>query len=190
MDISFYKSRITRQLSEYRHSARQYKEEKSALTEALLQSERANKAQAFVQLIAEKVQTTAHQQIASLVSRCLEAVFEEEAYTFHVEFERKRGKTEARLQFIRDGRVVDPLSEAGGGTVDVASFALRLTCLILSRPQKRRLLVADEPFRMLSEEYVPKMRKLLETLASELNIQMILVTHNRGLDLGRTILLS
>lgn len=135
----------------------------------------AEEAQKSIQKVAQSVQQEAHDRIAGLVTRCLGAVFDE-PYEFKIEFERKRGKTEAALKFVRDGLVLDdPMNQAGGGVIDVASFALRLACLVLRRPQIRRLLVLDEPFKNIrGAEYRGRVRALLEALSREIGVQFIL----------------
>lgn len=145
-------------------------------------------AQEIAQAVAKTVQEMAHAQVASVASRCLEAVFGESAYEFKIDFIRKRGKTEAVLKFCRGGlELDDPLEEVGGGVIDVAAFALRLACLMLARPRKRRLLILDEPFKMLSKEYHEAVKGLLETLAEEMGIQFLLTTHSEGLACGKVI---
>lgn len=139
-------------------------------------------AQSIAQAVAQRLQSQAHKQIAEIVTKCL-AIFDE-PYTFRIVFERKRGRTEARLVFERDGLEVDPLTASGGGVVDVAAFALRVAALVLARPALRRVLVMDEPFRFVSAEYTPRVRALLESLARDMGIQIVLVTHNRGLQAG------
>lgn len=146
-------------------------------------------AQQIVQEAAKQVQQKAHEQIASIVSRCLETVFSE-PYEFKIHFEQKRGKTEARLAFVRDGLEVDPITGAGGGVVDVASFALRLACLLLAQPPKRKFLCLDEPFRFLSKEFQPRVRGLLESLSKDLGIQILFTTHNTELQVGKIIRLK
>lgn len=142
--------------------------------------------QELLQSVVQTVQQNVHKRIADVVTRCLETVFDE-PYAFKIHFERKRGKTEARLVFERDGHEVDPKSAAGGGVLDVAAFALRLACLMLSRPRRRKLLVLDESFKMVSSEYLPRVRELLLSLAKDLGVQIVLVTHQRGLDIGKVI---
>lgn len=144
-------------------------------------------AQKIAQEVAETIQQSAHQQIASVVSRCLSAVFGDDAYQFEIKFEQKRGKTEARLLFSRDGKEIDPRTSAGGGAVDVASFALRLVCLVLSRPKKRKLLVLDEPWKFLSAEYRPAMRDLVLSLSEEMDVQILMVTHCKDFMVGNVI---
>lgn len=175
-------------LADYDHTRRQVVQERKNLQAAREQLDAARAAQKLLQTVAEGVQASAHQQIASVVTRCLEAVFGDEAYEFKIRFVQKRGKTEAELLFLRDGlELDDPLNSSGGGVVDVASFALRLVCLMLERPKKRRLLVLDEPFRFLSKDYRPRIRQLLLELSKELSVQMIFVTHDPLLTCGKVI---
>lgn len=132
-------------------------------------------ARALAQAVAERLQTRAHARISAVVTRCL-AIFRE-PYEFRIVVERKRGKTEARFVLGRGGLDVDPLTASGGGVVDVAAFALRVAAIVMRRPPGRRLLVLDEPVKHLSGGYRPAFRAVLEALASELSLQVILVTH-------------
>lgn len=143
-------------------------------------------AQALVQTVAQQIQQQVHRHIASVVSRCLEAVFDE-PYEFQIIFEQRRGRTEAELVFVRDGLTIDPMLASGGGVVDVASFALRLACLLLTRPPLQRVLVLDEPFKFVSAEYRDRLRMLLEMLAKEMQVQIIMVTHIPELRVGKVV---
>lgn len=146
----------------------------------------AEEAQQIIQAVAETIQEQAHDRIAGVVSRCLALVFDT-PYEFRIIFERSRGRTEARLVFMRDGLAVDPITSSGGGVVDVAAFALRVSCLMLKRPPARRVLVLDEPFRFVSKEYRPRVAQMLERLSSELGIQIIMVTHIEELRVGSVV---
>lgn len=143
----------------------------------------------IIQSVGQALQEEAHQRLAGVVSRCLEAVFDE-PYEFRIIFERKRGQTEAKLVFIRDGMEINPMDAAGGGVVDVAAFALRLSCIMLKQPPIRRLLILDEPFRFLSREYQPRVRQLLEQLSRQMEIQIIMVTHIPELVTGHVVKLG
>jgi DNA repair exonuclease SbcCD ATPase subunit len=134
-------------------------------------------AQLAFQTIAEEIQNQAHERIAAVVSRCLQDIFGDGAYEFLVKFEKKRGKTEAKFVFSRNGAELDPLAATGGGVVDVVAFALRLAALRLSRPSPRSLLILDEPFKHLSESYRQSIGEMLRRLSEELEIQIVLVTH-------------
>lgn len=182
-----YRRLLTPLLAEQAHALRTCQEEEERLHEAQAQERAARQAQELVQSVAEQIQNQVHAQLASIVSRCLTTVFGDDAYGFRINFVKRRGKTEAELLFVRNGQDIDPLRAAGGGAVDVAAFALRLACLLLLRPKKRRLLVLDEPFRFVSREYRPRVRVLLEELARELEVQFLMVTHSKELVCGKVI---
>ena len=146
----------------------------------------AEEAQRVVQTVAKAVQEEAHDRIAGVVTRCLAAVFDE-PYEFHLRFEQARGRTEARLVFVREGMEVNPIDASGGGVVDVAAFALRLSCLMLTRPASRRVVILDEPFKFVSADRRERVRAMLLGLAADLGVQFIMVTHIDELRCGRII---
>jgi DNA repair exonuclease SbcCD ATPase subunit len=145
----------------------------------------------LVQEVAAEVQSIAHAKISVVVTRCLSAVFEK-PYEFKITFERKRNKTEAKITFCKDGMEISPLDGAGGGVLDVAAFALRLAALTLARPSKRKLMVLDEPFRFVSRQagYRDRVRELIESLADEMGVQFVIVTHMDELRIGDVVELS
>lgn len=171
-------------------AVRQVEIEQKAVESAEIAENTAQEAQELAQTLAQAVQQRVHQQVASVVTRCLRAVFGEEAYEFKIQFEQKRGKTEAKLLFERDGMEVNPLQASGGGPVDVAAFALRLAALTLSRPRKRKVLCLDEPFRFVSKEYWNALQEMLLGVSRELGVQLIFVTHEEGLKVGKVIEIS
>lgn len=154
---------------------------------AQLRLQRAQEAQEVLQHLAQAVQQQVHQRISEVVTSCLAAVFEGGSYEFRIVFERKRGRTEASLRFVRDGLELDPLTATGGGMVDVAAFALRVACLILHRPRLSRVIVLDEPFKFVSAQYRQNIRVMLEKLSQDMDIQIIMVTHIEELEIGDVI---
>ena len=181
------RQQLNKLLAQQDHLQKQQEQEQALLAEAKEQVENILAAQQLVQLVAQDIQQRAHQQIATLVTHCLKAVFGEGAYVFKIDFRRERGKTSAHLLLVREGLEIDALDAAGGGVVDVVSFGLRLATLLLARPKRRQLLVLDESFKMLSREYIPKVRDLLLALSQDLGVQIIMVTHNEDLKIGKVI---
>lgn len=173
--IETYRDKLNQLLQKRKFLADAVRDETNALVAVEGDLMFAEEAQQIIQVVSVAVQQEAHDKIASVVSRCLETIFDE-PYEFKIAFERKRGKTEAVLTFVRGGMVLsDPLNEAGGGVIDVAAFALRLACLVLERPVRRRLLVLDEPFSGIrGQQNRQRMRGLVETLAEEFGVQFIL----------------
>ena len=143
--------------------------------------------QKLVQETAAEIQNRVYNQIATVVTKSLETVFGEDAYEFRIEFDKKRGKTEAVLSFYRNGLSVDPMDAAGGGVVDVATFALRLSSILSATPRLRRLVVLDEPFKHLHADLQPLAGQLLLELAKTTKTQFVIVTHSEHLEVGKVI---
>ncbi len=166
-----------------------WNKEADALEETTYDLANIKKAQVLSQQVAKEIQDRTYGCIASIVTQCLEAVFDE-PYKFKLGFVQKRGKTEAVLAFEREGQALDPMAGSGGGVVDVAAFALRLASLTLQGSHTRRLLVLDEPFKFLSMEYRERVRDLLLLLAEKMNLQIVMVTHIRELEVGKVVSLA
>lgn len=183
------RSEILKAATDRQLLARQLAEEESALAAAREALATAEEARKVVQAVAADLQRRAHSQICAVVSKALSTVFPD-PYEFELRFEEKRGKTEARAVFIRNGQELG--RRIGGGVYDVAAFALRIAAVLLQRPKVRRLLFLDEPFRFVSERNLnrDRVRDLVLTLARELDFQFILVTHDRVLEVGKVVDLS
>lgn len=169
-----YRQRLDQLLNEQKAAEAVFRTEQKALIAAEDYEVQCEEAQTIIQSVSQKIQQDAHGRISSVVSKCLEAVFDD-PYEFQILFERKRGKTEATLAFVRDGIVLtNPQKEIGGGVIDVAAFALRLICLALTKPIRRRVLILDEPFtRIRGIENRKRMRQLLISLAEDFGFQFI-----------------
>jgi DNA repair ATPase RecN len=128
----------------------------------------------LIQKAAKELQERIKFQISSIVASALEAVFED-AYSFKIDFVERRGKIEADLLFVRNGEEVTPFDSAGGGTLDVTSFALRLTFLFFKG--NRKILFLDEPFRFVSVDLQNRCSEMLKMISQKLNFQIIMVSH-------------
>jgi DNA repair exonuclease SbcCD ATPase subunit len=181
---------VDRELEQYRSAKHTIRQERKALAKARAGRDAVEEARKIAHQIAEAIQREAHEHIAGLVSRCLSTVFGKNAYEFRIIFEKKYNKTSARLVFFRDGIEVDPMSAAGGGVIDVAAFALRLSVIMTRHPPARRLLVMDEAFKHVSADYRKNIRDLLNVLSEEMDVQIILVTHDSDFLLGKVVHLS
>ena len=173
-DLQQFRRSLNTNLALYEAAVIQHAEDRRTLVQAEDKQAETEQAQLILQQAAQIVQQEAHVAISNVVTRCL-ALFDD-PYTFHIDFERKRGKTEANLKFIREGMELDdPLEQAGGGCVELAAFALRLACLILQRPPLRRIIVADEPFKCIrGKQNRDRIRDMLVSLSKELEVQFLL----------------
>jgi len=182
-----WQTRVQERLSQLAFAVETCVRLSSELEDAKRALSASREAQAFTQTVAQSVQQRVHNQIASVVTRSLQAVFDD-PYQFAIRFELKRGRTEAQLIFIRNGIEVDPLTASGGGVVDVAAFALRLSCLMLHRPKPRRILIMDEPFKFVNgERNRERLKALIMSLAEEMQIQVLMITQTDGFAMGKVI---
>lgn len=146
--------------------------------------EAAQTAQQIAQLVAKETQSQIICHIEDIVTLALQAVFGDGAYSFEIEFVERRGKTEADLFFVRNGLRIRPMDAAGGGAVDVVSFALRVALWSLLRStgsDVNNTIILDEPFRFLSVNLQPLAGEMVKMLSDRLGIQFIIVTHIQDL---------
>jgi len=143
------------------------------------------RAQEIAQEAAEEIQQQVHKQIANIVNKCLQAIFPN-PYEFKINFIRKRGKLEADLLFIRDGK---ERKNVGGGVIVIVAFALRLSSLLLSKKCPRRTMALDQPFGDVSKDkgYLERVPEMLVMLAEEFGFQFIQVTHIDEMKIGKII---
>jgi DNA repair exonuclease SbcCD ATPase subunit len=135
-------------------------------------------ARSLLQSAAQEVQGLLKFRLTNLVTTCFSTMMEE-PYEMGLEFDTARGYSEANLSFLRDGNQFDPMSSTGGGPVDVASFGLRISLYGIN--PNRPSFFLDEPFRCLDEADFPQLVSLLQSISKRLGIQMIIVTHLKGL---------
>lgn len=180
---------FTRKASDLESHREELEEVTTRIETATTEVESAKEAKEFLQSVAKEIQNQVHSRISSLVTRCLEIVMDD-PYTFEIEFVEKRGKTEANLLFARNGEQFSPVHSTGGGAIDIASFALRLACLSLSKKKLERVLIMDEPFRFVSENLRPRVQQMLEMLSEDLGFQIIMVTHMNDLKFGNIVQIS
>jgi DNA repair exonuclease SbcCD ATPase subunit len=179
------RSRIDQVKGRREHLTEQLQEARARGREAKREVEAGEKALVIVQEVSESVQLQIQRRISELGTLCLRAVFGDR-YEMDVTLERRRNRIEADLSFVDNltRARVDPLSATGGGPVDVAAFALRLSLWSLRQPSLRNVLVLDEPFRFLSVDLHERASMLMKKISEELGLQIIMVTHSGELTAG------
>lgn len=149
------------------------KQKKNIKKQALLHEQ----AKLILTEVGLKTQKQIQFHISDITSLALEAVFEE-PYKLILDFVQRRNKTECDIYFERDGQRVDPISASGGGTVDIAAFALRIASWTLHTPRLRNTIIMDEPMRFVSKEYREQASLMIKEISKQLGIQFIIVTHD------------
>jgi DNA repair exonuclease SbcCD ATPase subunit len=132
--------------------------------------------------LGESRQLQAQTVIEELVTRGLQTIFDD-SLSFHIT-QTIRNKA-AAVDFtvrtaLEDGTSVEtPVMESrGGGLAATIGFLLRVVVLMLRKdPEAEMLLVLDETFSHVSDEYLEGLGKFLREIVDKSNIQIIMVTH-------------
>jgi len=140
---------------------------------------RHEKARELIREAGLKTQQSLAYSISEITSLALETVFDD-PYSLEVEFVQRRNKTECDLYFSRDGNRTDPMDASGGGSVDVAAFALRIASWSMMHPKLRPVIILDEPFnRLKGEDANLRVLRMIKEISKKLNIQIIAVSDER-----------
>lgn len=162
------RDQVSRDLKKSQETIRFFKQEISYSEEA----------QAIIAAVAKSTQNELSYRITEPVSLALSAVFGSDAYKMSAVFNAAaRGATECVLGFERNGNIVDPLSSSGGGTIDIATFALRIGAWSLTQPRSRAVILLDEPGKWVSRNKIGLFGQMMRETSSQLNLQIILITH-------------
>jgi DNA repair exonuclease SbcCD ATPase subunit len=137
-------------------------------------------AREIIREVGLKTQQQLQFHVSDIVSMALNAVFPD-PYELKVNFIQRRNKTECDLLFVRNGIEIDPIDASGVGAIDIASFALRIALWSMSSPRTRNVIILDEPFRFLSENYQEQASVMIKEISQKLGIQFIIVTHEEVL---------
>lgn len=134
------------------------------------------KAREIIRIVGTQTQESLQYHISDIASLAMETVFND-PYKLELLFVERRNKMECDIVFVRDGAAINPLDSSGGGTVDIASFALRIASWSMSQQRTRPVIVLDEPMRFLSADCQENASEMIKEISKKLGIQFIIVTH-------------
>lgn len=83
---------------------------------------------------------------------------------------------------FEDGTMIDtPVMESrGGGVAATVGFLLRIVVMLLrGGTNQENILVLDETFSMVSDEYLENVGAFLREIVEKTNIQILFVTHQK-----------
>jgi hypothetical protein len=138
-------------------------------------------AQALIQQAAQQTLDEITVRLEAPVSLALSTVWPDNPYTFKLNIEIKNGQAKATPLFIRGENKVKLGDSTGDGAVDIASIALRLAVWAIKFPRTRPVIILEEPFPHLSPDKHQAAGKVLQQIAKELNIQLIMITFSKNL---------
>jgi DNA repair exonuclease SbcCD ATPase subunit len=115
-------------------------------------------------------------KMAGLITYGLKTIFNDQDLTFVPKIVKKNEKTHIELKTLNNG-VEGEFGSFGGSVAVIESFFIRLLCLLKKKYAK--LLLLDESFAAVGEEYIANTYKLISELAKKLNLDILLVTQLR-----------
>lgn len=142
------------------------------------------RATSILNSIGEQKQFLAQEAIEQLVTRGLQTIFDE-SLSFHIVQDVKARRAEVSFVVrtaLADGKVIetDVMDARGGGLAATVGFLLRLTVMLLKTDSKMdNLLILDETFAHVSEEYLPSLGEFLRKIVDKTGVQIIMITHQQ-----------
>jgi DNA repair exonuclease SbcCD ATPase subunit len=171
------RSRFDQKLGEARAIKRRQGELEKEVEALGLEVSNYDKALAIFHGLSSVVQEHFTQAIEDLISEGISSVFETNL-RFKITPDVKGGQSVLDFTISNDdGTETDILDARGGGLSALCGVLLRIVILRLMTDRIRQILILDEPLSHLSAAYVPAAGELLRRLSDELDIQIIMVTH-------------
>lgn len=120
-------------------------------------------------------------KLERIITRALTAIFERN-YKFELAFSDRGNQSDVTFNILNEnGDAADLRNAHGGGLLVIVAFLLRTVIILSARPAMRRLIVHDEPFAQVSEEYRDKLVTFIQAFAKAADVQFVFVTHSQDL---------
>ena len=138
------------------------------------------KASAFFQSMSDQESQRFQTNLETLVTAGLQVVFKE-PMKFCIEIGTERNTI--NVHFFVDSLVnghqakLDILTAKGGGVADVVAFLLQFL-MVYYLPNRRRLIIGDEPWKNLSADYKTRFASFVKMICEKAGMQVIMVTHD------------
>lgn len=147
-----------------------------------LEIDKLEQASLILQKLSEKQREVAKTRLEELGTQALQYSLGNN-YRMVIELSESRKRPQAFLYVIDDDKGIktSPLDDNGGGIIDIISIALRLVVLQAHEPTIDGPIILDEPFKMVSKEYIPMLSDFLKKISNDFGRQIIMVTHNEFL---------
>lgn len=141
------------------------------------EAELINKVLTVYHRLDESIQEYFLAALERLVTAGIQAIFQDEI-SFHIR-PKVRGN-QVTMDFVLknpDGSETDLIGSRGGGLISIIGVVLQIVTIRLMQDKIHQVLVLDEPFSHLSAEYVEPCANFLRKLSDDLDVQIIMVTH-------------
>lgn len=138
--------------------------------------ERDSKASAVLKHLLDLMVKNEITRMASLITYGLKSIFDDQDLTFLPDKKEKAGKIHIELKTINGG-IEGDFKSFGGSVAVIESFLLRILCVL--KKDLARLMLLDETFAPVGEEYIANTANLISELSKKIGIDILLVTHQK-----------
>jgi DNA repair exonuclease SbcCD ATPase subunit len=139
------------------------------------------KAAIWMKELAQNQREAASEELSELGTMALQYAMGPD-YQMKIEMGGTIKSPKADVWFIKDNKEdekEDPMEDNGGGIVDIIGSSMQITCLNnYNEPSIDGPVIFDEPFKMVSDEYIPMLSQFTANVAKDFGRQVITVTHN------------
>ena len=152
--------------------------EKAELSQKVIVAHR--KASVFFQSLSDDESNKFQTKLETLVTAGLQVVFQEPMkFCIDVGTERNTITVRFFVESLVNGykAKLDILSAKGGGVADVVAFLLQFL-MVHYLPNRRRIIIADEPWKNLSADYKARFASFVKMICKKADLQVIIVTHD------------
>jgi hypothetical protein len=115
-------------------------------------------------------------KMANLITYGLKTIFDDQNLTFIPELTKKNEKIHIELRTKKDN-IEGDFGSYGGSIAVIESFLLRLLCIL--KKNFSRLILLDETFASVGEEYIGNTSRFICELSKKLDMDILLVTHQK-----------
>ena len=115
------------------------------------------------------------EELKTLLNSALATIFYDRDFSIDIELTDKRGKS-LQLKALENGKPVNLKRGTGMGVKTVISAILQMYYL---QCKGSKILMLDEKYSAVSEEYVPAFFEFLSKLGESLQFRIILITHDK-----------
>ncbi len=115
-------------------------------------------------------------KMASLITYGLKTIFDDQDLSFIPEITKKNDKINIELK-TNNGGIEGGFKAFGGSVAVIESFLLRILCML--KKKYARILILDETFAAVGEEYIANTGKLIAELSKKIGLDVLLVTHQK-----------
>jgi len=169
--------RQTDNLDGFYKAYRQQKKELAETVEGLKKDiDRDIKASAVLKHLLDTMVKDEVERMAGLITYGLKTIFDDQDLTFTPEITKKNEKIYIELKTNNNG-IEGGYKAFGGSVAVIESFLLRILCLLKKKYAK--LMILDETFSAVGEEYIANTGKLISELSKKIGLDVLLVTHQK-----------